>query len=314
MACAAALAGRGLQVELIEARKKLGGRAGSYLDRATGESIDQCQHVAMGCCTNYIDFCCRTGIGDLFTRQRTLHFLGPDGRRSEFTPSQWLPAPLHLIGPLLSLRYLSVVQKISIAKCIIALIGSPKGDRADSPTVLNWLKSHGQSDRVIERFWKVILVSALAESLERASLAAARKVFIDGFLAHRDAADVLIPTVSLDGLYQEWVRRRLLENGVQIQFETPIEAVAGDESHVTGLQMPGGNVRAFDIIVLAVPWTRIAKLWANRSLSASIQTETFHRSRDHRSVVFTCGSIGRSWNCPMRFVSSDCRSGYFLEC
>ena len=37
MACAAALAGRGFQVELFEARRKLGGRAGSYIDRATGE-------------------------------------------------------------------------------------------------------------------------------------------------------------------------------------------------------------------------------------------------------------------------------------
>ena len=66
MACAAALTGRGLQVELFEARKKLGGRAGSYIDRATGEAIDHCQHVAMGCCTNFADFCRRTQIDGLF--------------------------------------------------------------------------------------------------------------------------------------------------------------------------------------------------------------------------------------------------------
>ncbi|HEY2412215.1 MAG TPA: hydroxysqualene dehydroxylase HpnE [Pirellulaceae bacterium] len=262
MACAAALAGRGLQIELFEARKKLGGRAGSYLDRPTGEAIDHCQHVAMGCCTNYIDFCHRTGIGDLFMRQRTLHFFGPDGQRSDFSPSRWLPAPLHLMRPLLSLRYLSLMERVSISKCMLALIGSPKRDSAGSPTVLDWLKGHGQSERVIDRFWKVILVSALAESLERASLAAARKVFVDGFLANRNAADVLVPTVSLDELYQERVRRRLLENGVQIQFETPIEAVATDENRMTGLQTPGGNVRPFDVVVLAVPWTRISKLLA----------------------------------------------------
>jgi len=113
---------------------------------------------------------------------------------------------------------------------------------------------------VIERFWKVILVSELAESLERASLAAARQVFVDGFLVHPDAADVLIPTVALDELYQERVRRWLVENGVQILFEKAVEAVVGDENRVTGLQMPGGNARAFDIVVLTVPWTRIAKL------------------------------------------------------
>jgi squalene-associated FAD-dependent desaturase len=260
MACAAALAGRGLQVELFEARKKLGGRAGSYVDRTTGEAIDHCQHIAMGCCTNYIDFCRRTGIGDLFTRQRTLHCFGPGGRRSDFTPSQWLPAPLHLIGPLRSLLFLSLTEKLSISKCMMALIRSPRSESADSPTVLNWLKSLGQSERVIERFWKVILVSALAESLERASLAAARKVFVDGFLAHPDAADLLVPTLSLDELYHDRVRRWLLENGVQIQIETPIEAVAADQNRVVGLQILGGNARPFEIVVLAVPWTRIVKL------------------------------------------------------
>ena len=81
MACAAALSGRGFSVELFEARKKLGGRAGSYVDHGTGEAIDHCQHVAMGCCTNYLDFCQRTGIGDLLSRHKTLHFFGPDGRR-----------------------------------------------------------------------------------------------------------------------------------------------------------------------------------------------------------------------------------------
>jgi squalene-associated FAD-dependent desaturase len=260
MACAAALAGRGLKIELFEARKKLGGRAGSYLDRVSGEAIDHCQHVAMGCCTNYIDFCRRTAISDLFTRQRVLHFFGPDGQQSDFSPSRWLPAPLCLIRPLLSLRFLSLAEKFLIAKCMLALIRVPKRDYEDSPIVLNWLKSHGQTERVIERFWKVILVSALAESLERASLAAARKVLVDGFLAHRNAGDLLVPMVSLDELYQERIRRWLHENGVQIQLETSIETIASDESRVFGLHMPDGNVRAFDFVVLTVPWTRIARL------------------------------------------------------
>jgi squalene-associated FAD-dependent desaturase len=262
MACAAALAGRGLQVELFEARKKLGGRAGSYIDRATGEAIDHCQHVAMGCCTNFIDFCHRTGIIELFKRQTTLHFYGPDSRRSDFSPSRWLPAPLHLIRPLLAFRFLTLAEKFSIARCMLALITSSMRDGEDSSTVLEWLKSQRQSERVIERFWKVILVSALAESLERASLAAASKVFVDGFLAHRDAANVLVPTVSLDELYQGRVRQQLLKNGVQIHLQTPIAAISGDENRVTGLQMADGQACEFDVVVLAVPWTRISSLVA----------------------------------------------------
>src|SRR5262245_51872566 len=94
LSAAAALAGRGMEVELFEAKRHLGGRAGSYVDRASGQLIDHCQHVAMRCCTNYLDFCRRTSIADLFDRHVALYFFGPDGRRSDFRPSRWLPPPL----------------------------------------------------------------------------------------------------------------------------------------------------------------------------------------------------------------------------
>src|SRR5262245_41603541 len=62
LAAAVALVERGCRVEVMEARRMLGGRAGSFVDRNSGAAIDHCQHVAMGCCTNFLDFCRRTGL------------------------------------------------------------------------------------------------------------------------------------------------------------------------------------------------------------------------------------------------------------
>ena len=42
-----------------------------------------------------------------------------------------------------------------------------------------WLREQGQSPRMIERFWSVVLVSALGESTDRVALSMARKVFLD---------------------------------------------------------------------------------------------------------------------------------------
>ncbi|HBI41230.1 MAG TPA: Carotene 7,8-desaturase, partial [Planctomycetales bacterium] len=53
LAAAAALAERGLPVTVLEARGRLGGRAGSFTDAASGQVLDACQHVSMGCCTNF---------------------------------------------------------------------------------------------------------------------------------------------------------------------------------------------------------------------------------------------------------------------
>lgn len=267
LAAAVALAPRGCHVEVFESRRKLGGRAGSYVDRITGNSIDHCQHVAMGCCTNYLDFCRQTEIAGLFTRHRTLHFFGPDGRCSSFSPSRWLPAPLHLARPLLSLKYLPFADKLSIARAMLALLRTSAEDNATGPTVLEWLHHQRQSPTAIERFWKIVLVSALAESLDRASLAAARKVFVDGFLAHREASHVLVPRVSLDELYDQGVATWLGQQGVVVHREASVAQIIDDNGNVAGLQLADGRQCPADLVILAVPWTRIDKLLPPRFLA-----------------------------------------------
>src|SRR5437773_254297 len=84
LAAATALAPRGFAVTLLEARPRLGGRASSFQDVASGQLIDTCQHVSMGCCTNLAHFCRTVGIDHLLEPQRSLFFMTPDGRRSRF--------------------------------------------------------------------------------------------------------------------------------------------------------------------------------------------------------------------------------------
>src|SRR5262245_66177244 len=95
LAAAVALAPRGFQVTLLEARPRLGGRAGSFQDAASGQLIDACQHVSMGCCTNLALFCRTVGTAHLLRPQPCLHFMTPDHSVSTFRADRW-PAPWHL--------------------------------------------------------------------------------------------------------------------------------------------------------------------------------------------------------------------------
>ena len=54
LAAGCALADSGFRVTLFERRPYLGGRASSYQHPGTGEVVDNCQHVLLGCCTNLI--------------------------------------------------------------------------------------------------------------------------------------------------------------------------------------------------------------------------------------------------------------------
>src|SRR6187549_2193855 len=104
---AAALGPRGFRVTVLESRNRLGGRAGSFTDAATGQLVDACQHVSMGCCTNFAHFCRMVGIDHFLARQPTLYFMTPDRRVSRFE-SDRLPAPFHLARSFARAHYLSI--------------------------------------------------------------------------------------------------------------------------------------------------------------------------------------------------------------
>src|SRR5436853_2351330 len=89
-----ALAECGFQVTVFERRPYLGGRASSYQHPGTGEVVDNCQHVLLGCCTNLISLYERIGVEEKIAWYDTLNFIEPGGRCSVIKPSL-LPPPLH---------------------------------------------------------------------------------------------------------------------------------------------------------------------------------------------------------------------------
>ena len=266
MAAALRLREAGLEVDLFEARRQLGGRAASFRDPETGELIDFCQHVSLGCCSELADFCRRAGIDGCFRRLRRLHFIGPDGRQYDLAASRWLPAPLHLAPALLRLGYLSLPDRISLARAVLRLRSLQVEDDPRGPTMAEWLRTQGQSPALVSGFWEVVLVSALAESLDRVSLPVARKVLVDGFLADRTAYELLVPEIPLGMLYGRYVGPRLESLGVRLHLGAAVEQVRGDDSSQLWVERAIGDTLAFDYVVLAVPWRQAPGL-----LSASLR-------------------------------------------
>src|SRR5437763_12730454 len=148
LATAAALGRRGFAVTVLEARQRLGGRAGSFQDATTGQLLDVCQHVSMGCCTNLAHFFDSVGVGHLLAPQKCLYFMTPDRRVSRFRAGP-LPAPLHLLGAFARLHTLSLAEKARVAWGLARLRATPE---TDDPPLLSWLERHGQTRRTIDRF------------------------------------------------------------------------------------------------------------------------------------------------------------------
>jgi uncharacterized protein with NAD-binding domain and iron-sulfur cluster len=182
LAAATALAEAGVRVTLLEKRARLGGRASSFRDAATGDTVDNGQHLFMGCYTETLAFLRRIGTADriAFQPELQVEFLEP-GRAPDRLRCWPLPAPWHLAGGMAGLRGLSWREKWAARRVAQAARHTASEDaaRAPSATSLNgtsvsdWLRSLGQSERMRQRFWDVVAVAAHNDDPARASASAA---------------------------------------------------------------------------------------------------------------------------------------------
>ncbi|MFO0843197.1 MAG: hydroxysqualene dehydroxylase HpnE [Gemmataceae bacterium] len=256
LAAAGPLASAGFRVRILESRNRTGGRAGSFPDTGTGQLIDACQHVSMGCCTNLAHFCRAAGIDHLLAPQRRLYFMTPDGRVSPFGADP-LPAPFHLTRSFLAAHYLSLSEKVSIARGLAALRFTPADE--DRP-FRDWLREQRQPPRAVERFWGVVLVSALNEEPDRVGLKYARKVFVDGFLGHPRGFQVEVPTVPLGRLYGRELDAWLTRLGVEVSLNHAARRIEVAGGRVAAVELRSGERLTADWVVSAVPFDRLLDL------------------------------------------------------
>ncbi|HTR22791.1 MAG TPA: hydroxysqualene dehydroxylase HpnE [Terriglobales bacterium] len=254
LAAGCALVDAGFRVTLFERRPFLGGRASSYQHPGTGEIVDNCQHVLLGCCTNLIDFYRRIGAENRIRWYENLTFLEPGGRASTIGPSA-LPAPMHTAPAFLKAACLDFSDKLAISRAMMALAPALPADRGKP--FLDWLREHGQTQQAIERFWKTILVSALNEDLDRVSVPYAAQVVRESFLKSAEAGRMGVPIVPLTELYSaggDYIRAR----GGKIKFRGGMESFTPQVSTVAVVASEERS--EFDYLLLAVPFDVLARM------------------------------------------------------
>jgi squalene-associated FAD-dependent desaturase len=279
ISAALALRQAGCDVHLVEARQRLGGRVGSFDDPTSAQAIDYCQHVGMGCCTNLWQLLQQLEVAHLWQRQPQLHFMAEAGKPLVVRGLP-LPAPLHLAGLLGTWPGLTWWERLRIARGLWAMMRlTSSAALADHRPVSAWLLEQYQTPNTIRSFWETILVSALGEQLPRLSLAATRKVLIDGFAIHRHAYHLLVPQRPLTELIDSQARSILEQAGIDLQLATPARGLCWRDGIVGGVQVADGRSLPADGVVVTAPWYRLEKLLGGKVGSGPALSELEPASR-----------------------------------
>jgi squalene-associated FAD-dependent desaturase len=274
MAAAAILSKHGFCIDLFEQSNHLGGRACSMEEPWNGQTLDQCQHVAMGCCGSFIDFCRRTGVEDCFQRHKTLHFIGPDGAQSDLSASWWLPAPYHLLPGLFRLKFLTwrecceIIRALKIISCLRIY------KESEIEIFRAWLRRQGQSEKLIEKFWSVVLNSALSETVNFTSLAAVKKVFADGFFSSRHAYELIIPRVPLGEIFDRRASSWLELQGVRIYRGVRVIEISCQDKGDSAIFLYDGTIKNYPAVIVAVPWFEAPYLFSSSPANLPLKLDS----------------------------------------
>jgi squalene-associated FAD-dependent desaturase len=270
LAAGVALAESGWRVKLFEQRPYLGGRATSYV-LPSGEHVDNCQHVTLGCCTNLDDFYRRVGSANKVKFFDRLYFLDPQGR-SGVMHAGILPAPFHMTGSFATFAPLSLRDKLSIARAMMRILfaaGKPKEVATPAGmSMLDWLKTQKQTPRAIERFWRVVLVSALDEELGRTDARFGIDVFWKAFLSNRTGYRMGVPAVPLADLY-DGCRIAIEQKGGEVTLRSPVRGVRMENGAIAAMQFDNSREESADAYVFALPHTALSSLLPQEIKSAN---------------------------------------------
>jgi zeta-carotene desaturase len=246
MAAGVALESAGIRVTLLEARRALGGRAGSFEDPQTGEQLDNCQHVLLGCCTNLLDFYRRIGADRHIRFHRAVHFLDPTGRRYDLRGIPGLPAPLHLGPSFLRFSALTWSERMALSRAMLAMLRLGRAGRerlADVPFG-QWLDEHRQPPSLRAKMYEPILVGSLNEQVRDASAKYAIAVFQDAMLANAGGYVLGLPACPLGELYASLPCKT-------VRLGERVSELAFSDSSVVGVRLASGETIAADAVVLA---------------------------------------------------------------
>ncbi len=227
-----------------------------------GEHVDNCQHVTLGCCTNLDDFYRRIGAAGKIKFFDRLLFLDPQGREGVMQAG-FLPAPFHLTGSFATFAPLTLLDKLSIARAMLDILRS-KGKPSDlhengGISMLEWLRRRNQTKHAIERFWRVVLVSALDEELDRTDARFGVDVFWKAFLSNSTGYRMGVPAVPLAALY-DGCKSEIERRGGEVTLRTPVRGLKIENGALAGVRFDEGKEEAADAYVFAVPHTALAEL------------------------------------------------------
>jgi len=269
LSAAVELSRRGNRVLLLEQRPYAGGRVRSFTDSVTGDTVDNGQHLLMGCYAATRSYLTLIGSDHLAALQPSLRidFLHPGGRVSSLKCPP-LPAPLHAGLGMLNLASLPLADRLRLLRVGLQLLTtSPQKERElDSLSVDEWLTRLSQTGDAKKYLWNVIAVGALNEKPVNVSALLFFRVLRSAFFGNRQNSSMLIPRAGLSEVLVNPAVRYIEAHGGTVLCSEEMVSAEISGGRIESLRASGGEIHTAPVIISAVPFFAFSRIFPPGSL------------------------------------------------
>lgn len=252
LAAAVELADAGHEVELFEARSFVGGKVGSWID-ADGNHIEMGLHVFFNNYYNLFALLKKVGAFEYLLPKEHVHtFINKGGDIGRLDFRFLLGAPFHGLKAFFTTEQLTVLDKLQNA---LALGTSPivpglvnydvamKWIRSlDRISFADWFRSHGGSQRSLERMWDPIALALGFIDTEQISARCMLTIFMM-FAAKTEASRLNLLAGSPDEYIHKPILKYIQARGAKVHTRRQTRQILfeGEPTQVTGLVVANGD-------------------------------------------------------------------------
>lgn len=236
----------------------MGGRARSFVDRVSGDEIDNGQHVMMGCYHALLNVVRTLGTEDLLERQSALRVAFADTLgHNDILDASTLPGKAGVGLALLRLRGISMVSRLAVLRLALRIaVGRVSGRGL---TCAEFLRQHRQPKDVIQRFWEPVVLATINAPLNQASADLLVTVMRLAFLGSTQDSQILIPKTGLSHLirpFPAWLEER----GGACLTGTGVESLEILNSRVHRARLSNGSTIEVGSVISCIPQRALHRL------------------------------------------------------
>ncbi|MFI5362890.1 MAG: hydroxysqualene dehydroxylase HpnE [Elusimicrobiota bacterium] len=260
LSCAVALAAEGRSVLVLEKKPHLGGRAYSFDDPVAGLSVDNGQHLFLGCYRATRRFLKTIGAEDGLSiyRDVVVDYAEPGGKKDRLDCPSWLPAPYHLAAGLMGLKGVPLKDKFALLAFDAALKAMKKGDipsAVEKMTVRQWLSSLGLSRTFQTRFFDPAAIGILNEKPEIASAAGFIQALREMFFTGKESSCFALANTALSELYVDAAREFIEKRGGRVISTAKAAGLIEEGGRVRGVVTDmDSRFEAGSVVSTLAPW------------------------------------------------------------